>query len=143
MSRLLYILLVLAIAYTPATWAQAPSEASKTKTIKAPVVTPQTTPQSNKKEEDCACEWQVLPEVLATVNGIRVTRKDIEDQTTEQIDRLKRQIIEARKRELDLQINSKLVALEAARRSVSVSKLIEEEIVARVKEATEAEAQAF
>lgn len=137
MRRLLYILLIL-IACTPAILAQAPRTATNKSSAKEPAVSPQASPQ-----EDCACEWQVLPEVLGTVNDIRITRKDIEDQTKEPIGQLKRQLIEARKHELDLQINSKLVALEAARRAVSVAKLLEEEVVSKVKEPTNVQVQAF
>lgn len=142
MRRLLYTLLIL-IACTLAILAQDPKTATNKTGAKEPAVSPQASPQVNKTEEDCACEWQVLPEVLGTVNDIRITRKDIEDQTKEPIGQLKRQLIEARKHELDLQINSKLVALEAARRSVSVAKLLEEEVVSKVKEPTNVQVQAF
>ena len=142
MSRLLYIL-VISIICTPTILAQAPKTATNKSSAKEPAVSPPAAPQVNKSEEDCACEWQVLPEVLGTVNGIRINRKDIEDQTKEPIGRLKRQLIEARKHELDLQINSKLVALEAARRSISVAKLLEEEVVSKVKEPTNVQVQAF
>jgi protein-disulfide isomerase len=57
--------------------------------------------------------------------------------------KLQRQVIEARKRELDLQINSRLLAIEAKRRGISPTKLLEQEVVAKVKEPTEAEAQIF
>lgn len=148
MSRLLNILLVSALASTPVTWAQSTRALSNKSTTKgtatatAAPIAPGAS-QSAKAEEDCSCESQVLPEAFAIVNGVRISRKDIEDQLRGPRVQLQRRVIEARKRELDLQVNSKLVALEAARRAVSVSKLLEEEVMNKVTEPTEAEAQAF
>lgn len=93
--------------------------------------------------EDCACESQVLPETLATVNGVKITSSDIKKATGDQVGQLQQQVIEARKRELDLMINSKLLALEAKRRGISTVKLLEQEVVAKVKKPTQTEAQVF
>jgi predicted DsbA family dithiol-disulfide isomerase len=141
MSRLLYAIVVLMIALTPAVRSQTPTVA-ETKNITS-AVGAQSAPQPNKEVEDCACESQVLPEVLAIVNGVRITRQDLERATEESVNQLQRQVIEARKRELDLQINSRLLAIEAKRRGISTTKLLEQEVVAKVKEPTEAEAQIF
>ena len=109
-----------------------------------PAVRSQTSATANKpKIEDCACESQVLPEVLAIVNGVTVTKKDIAKATGEAVSRLQRQVIDARSRELDLTINSRLLALEAKKRGVSTTKLLEQEVVAKVAPPTTAEAQAF
>ena len=93
--------------------------------------------------QDCACESQVLPEVLATVNGVTITSKDINKATGEAVSKLQRQVTEARKRELDLTINSKLLELEAKKRGLSTTKLLEQEVATKVKRPTPAEAQAF
>lgn len=93
--------------------------------------------------EDCACEAQVLPPVLATVNGVSITVRDLEKATGEAVRNLQKQVTEARKNELDLQINSKLLALEAQRRGITTAKLLEEEVVAKVKPPTQTEAQTF
>lgn len=100
-------------------------------------------PQPDKKAENCACESQVLPDALAIVNGIRISRSDIEKATQEAVSQLQRQVIQARKGELDLQINSRLLAIEAKRRGMGTTKLLEQEVVAKAKEPTEAEAQLF
>lgn len=92
---------------------------------------------------DCACESQVLPETLALVNGVKITTTDIKKATGEQVGQMQQQVIEARTRELDLMINSKLLALEAKRRGVSTVKLLEDEVVAKVKKPTQADAQVF
>jgi len=94
-------------------------------------------------EENCGCENNKLPEVLAVVGGVRIAAGEIEAQVKKRVVELQRQVIEARKRELDLQINSKLLEAEAKKRGVSTIKLIEEEIISKVKGPTDAEAQAF
>ena len=93
--------------------------------------------------DDCACESQVLPATLATVNGVTISARDIEKATGEQVRNLQKQVIEARKRELDLLINSKLLALEAKKRELTTAKLLEQEVVAKVIAPTQSEAQTF
>jgi protein-disulfide isomerase len=139
MNRLLYALVVSTIALTMTGWAQTPTTTESQKTTETAA---QPTPQPNKAE-DCACESQVLPDTLAIVNGVRITRRDIDVATGEPVSQLQIQIAEARKRELDLQINSKLLAIEAKRRGTTGAKLLELEVVAKTKEPTEAEAQLF
>ncbi|HEU4870926.1 MAG TPA: thioredoxin domain-containing protein [Pyrinomonadaceae bacterium] len=84
-----------------------------------------------------------MPEVLAIVNGVIVTRKDVAKATSDAVSRLQRQVIDARSRELDLTINSRLLAIEAKKRGISTTKLLEQEIVAKVPPPTTSEAQAF
>lgn len=84
-----------------------------------------------------------LPATLAVVNGVTISTRDIEKTTGEQVRNLQSQVTEARKRELDLIINSKLLAIEAKKRGITTAKLLEEEVVAKVKAPTQAEAQTF
>ena len=126
MLRLTYVLILLSLFFTSAAKSQTP-----------PV---QTTPQ---KPADCACESQVLPETLAVVNGVKITSADIKKATGTSVGQLQAQVVEARKRELDLQINSKLLAIEAKKRGVSTVKLLEQEVLAKVKRPTQTEAQVF
>ena len=95
------------------------------------------------KAQDCACEGPALPDTLAIVNGVKITAGDIDRSIGESVGQLQQQVIEARKRELDLMINSKLLALEAKKRGVSTVKLLEDEVVAKVKKPTQTEAQVF
>lgn len=141
MIRSLYILLVSLVALTPVVQAQTSAEAKKK--TDAPVAIAQPASQPNKTVEDCACESQVMPEALAIVNDVSITRQDIEKATKEPVSQLQQQVVAARKRELDLQINSKLLGIEAKRRGISTTKLLEQEVVAKVKEPTDAEAQVF
>ena len=99
--------------------------------------------QTKTVAEDCACESQVLPATLAIVNGVTITARDIEKATGDPVRNLQSQVIEARKRELDLVINSKLLALEAKKRGITTAKLLEQEVVAKVNAPTQAEAQTF
>lgn len=84
-----------------------------------------------------------LPPTLAVVNGVTISTRDIEKTTGEQVRNLQSQVTEARKRELGLIINSKLLALEAKKRGLTTTKLLEQEVVAKVKAPTQAEAQTF
>ena len=140
MSRTICALMILTIALTAVVRSQTPTADPKN-TATSPVK--QTGTQSNSIIEDCACESQILPETLAIVNGVSITSKDIKKATGEDVSQLQRQVIEARKRELDLMINSKLLALEAKKRGISTTKLLEQEVAAKVKRPTPAEAQAF
>lgn len=99
--------------------------------------------QTKTVAEDCACEPQVLPATLAVVNGVTIGAPDIEKTIGEQVRSLQKQVVEARKRELDLIINSKLLASEAKKRGITTAKLLEQEVVAKVKAPTQAEAQTF
>ena len=92
---------------------------------------------------DCGCEDKPLPEIIGVVNGVKITKQDLSPETRARVDRLQRQVIDARQRELDLQIDSTLLESEAKKRGVSQSQVIKDEIIAKVQAPTEAEAQAF
>jgi len=141
-SRLYAIILfsLLIASATMSAAAQQQQPPPQPATAPAPSQTPALKP-ALATTEDCGCEAAPLPEVLATVNGIRITKQDISANTQQRITQLQQQVVEARKRELDLQINSKLLEAEAKKRGVSASKLIEAEIIQKAGEPTEAEAQ--
>lgn len=84
-----------------------------------------------------------LPEVLAVVNGVKITAKDLDVATNSRIEAIKREVVEARERELDLQINTILLEAEAKKRGVDVKKILEEEVIAKVKAPTDADARKF
>jgi len=99
--------------------------------------------QTKTVAEDCACESQVLPATLATVNDVTISARDIEKSTGDQVRNLQKRVTEARKRELDLQINSRLLTAEAKKRGITTAKLLEQEVVSKIKAPTQAEAQTF
>jgi hypothetical protein len=143
MMRRLLLICLFAVVMPVAHCLAQQQPATTTATGQTPSTVNRSAPPVAQPEENCGCESQVLPEVLATVNGVRITNKEIDPATKERVAGLQRQVIEARKRELDLQINSKLLQAEAKKRGLTPTKLLEAEVLAKVKEPTEAEAQAF
>ena len=141
MRRILYALVVSIIALTSVVQSQTPT-VSVTKTTPTSI-SAKSKPQPVKAVEDCACESQVLTEALAIVNGVRITARDIEKATGDSVRQLQRQVVEARKRELDLLINSRLLSVEAKKRGISTTKLLEQEVVAKVKAPIDTEVQTF
>jgi protein-disulfide isomerase len=123
MKKLTFALMLLTFAYPAAVRAQTPTT--------APV------------RDDCACESQLLPETVAIVNGVKITSSDVKKSTGDQVSQLQRQVVEARRRELDLMINSRLLELEAKKRGISTVKLLELEVLNKVKKPAPSEAQAF
>jgi hypothetical protein len=98
-----------------------------------------------KTAEACGCELSV-PEVLAIVNGTKLVLSDINtpnNKIAEQVADLQKQVVEARQRELELQINSKLLKAEARRRKTTTTKLLETDVLAKTQPPTDAEAQTF
>ncbi|HEU0252752.1 MAG TPA: thioredoxin domain-containing protein [Pyrinomonadaceae bacterium] len=92
---------------------------------------------------DCGCEDKRLTDVLGVVNGVKITKEDLGPETRARVGQLQRQVSEARKRELDLQIDSILLEAEAKKRQVLPTQLLKDEVVAKVQEPTESEAQTF
>lgn len=91
----------------------------------------------------CGCEDRPLPEVLAVVNGVKIGPDDLSAETRAAVLQLQEQVVQARARELDLQINSILIEAEARKRGTTSAKLIESEIVGKAKAPTEADARAY
>jgi len=99
--------------------------------------------QTKSVDEECGCELQALPATLAIVNGVTVTARDVEKATGESVRNRQRDVVEARKRELDLTINTRLLAAEATKRGLTTAKLLELEVIAKVTPPTATEIQAF
>jgi protein-disulfide isomerase len=137
--RKTYALIILMMTLTAVVRAQTPTADPKT----PPSPVNQVGAQSSAIIDDCACESQVLPEAAAVVNGVKITSKDLKKATGESVSQLQQQVIEARKRELDLMINSRLLDLEAKKRGITTTKLLEQEVVSKVNRPTTAEGQAF
>jgi len=138
MKRVFYTC-VLMLAASAATGAQTAAPRS------APAAAPanESKPAAVLNGEDCGCEQGPLPEVLAVVNGVKITPKDLSPQARERVAELQRQVVEARRQELDLQINSLLLEAEAKKRGVTSTKVLEDEVIAKAPAPTEAEALAF
>jgi protein-disulfide isomerase len=133
---------------TPPQQTQKPASAPATSAPAASKTTPaqaaQPAPVSPEKiAADCGCEAAPLPEVLATVNGLRITKNDLSPEVQQRVAQLQQQVVVARKRELELEINSALLEAEAKRLGVTTQQVLQTEVVAKTKEPTDAEAQAF
>jgi len=92
---------------------------------------------------DCGCEDKPLPDVLGIVNGIRISKSEISQENQKRIKELQQQVIDARRREVDLQVNSFLLEAEAKRRGINTTKLLEDEVIAKATIPTEAEARVY
>ena len=98
--------------------------------------------EKDKKDADCGCD-KAPPDVFATVNGIKIASKDVDEPIKARVQELQNQVIEARKAQLDFEINSRLLEAEARRLGISAQKLLEREVPQRITNPTEAEARAF
>lgn len=141
MKKLLFGLLMMFVAGVPVT-AQTVEQTGSTPTQKT-ATTPNVDAPSTTTATDCGCEDKRLPDVLGVVNGVKITKQDLSQETGSRVEQLQREVIDARKRELDLQIDSILLENEAKKRNVSATQLLKDEVVAKVQEPTEADAQSF
>lgn len=90
---------------------------------------------------NCGCEQKPQLNVLAVVNGVKITQQDLSIDTRTQVSLLQENVIGTRALEVDRQINQILYDAEAKRRGVATQVLRVLEINARVGEPTEAEAR--
>ncbi|HEX8160641.1 MAG TPA: thioredoxin domain-containing protein [Pyrinomonadaceae bacterium] len=152
-------LITLAACAAPAAFAQRPAAGAPARPAATPA--PRSTPRTPAPsaagtspapaaaaatpaaEEDCGCDPEPPPEVLGVVNGVRIGTKEVDQAIDIRIRELRQNVVEARKRELNLQINSILLEAEAKKRGTTTTKLIESEIIAKTQAPTEAEARAF
>ncbi len=146
-------LLILLLLVSPSlpqskrTKAKSKTPSAKPKAIDpaVPILTP-TPPEekaAEKKEEDCGCEIKAPPDVFAEVGGIRISGKEIDGQIAEDLKKLTEQVSEIRKRAPEWHINNLLVDLEAQKRGISIAKLYQSEVNAKVRTPTAADAKAF
>jgi protein-disulfide isomerase len=80
---------------------------------------------------------------LAEVNGETITVKELEQAAGVRLARLEEQLYELKRRELEALIADRLFAQEAARRSISVSALLDAEVTSKVTLVTEQEIDLF
>jgi protein-disulfide isomerase len=150
MKKLLFSLLMIFVAsarlaaQTVEQSAPATQKPSATQTAPAnPKTSPNTSVSPANEVGDCGCEDKKLSDILGVVNGVKITKQDLSPETRSRVEQLQRDVIEARSRELDLQIDSLLLEAEAKKRQVSPSQVIKDEVIAKVQAPTETEAQTF
>jgi hypothetical protein len=84
-----------------------------------------------------------LSRVFATVNGVNITSRDIEEALLPLIGRVQQQVYELRKKDLDLKINDLLLEQEAKRVGTTPKALIDQNVRMRVPIITDEQARAF
>jgi hypothetical protein len=92
---------------------------------------------------NCGCEQKPEINVLAVVNGVKVTRKDLNIDTLTQVSIAQDTVIVARSRQLQLKINDLLLEMEAKRRGITTVELLETGVTSKITPPTEAEAKAI
>ena len=92
---------------------------------------------------NCGCEDKPEINVLAVVNGFKITKQDLSIDTRTQVSLAQDAVIVTRSQELGRQINNLLLEAEAKRRGLTAAKLLEQEVTAKIVVPTEAEARAF
>jgi len=92
---------------------------------------------------NCGCEQKPEITVLAVVNGVKITRKDLGIDTQTQVSLAQDTVIAARARQLELKINDLLLETEAKRRGITAAQLIDLEVTSKIAPPTEAEAKAI
>ena len=98
---------------------------------------------SSHQTQNCGCEDKPQINVLAVVNGFKITKQDLSIDTKTQVSLIQDTVIAARARELERQINQTLVETEAKRRGLTATKLLESEVIAKIVQPTESEAKVF
>jgi len=92
---------------------------------------------------NCGCEQKPELNVLAVVNGVKITRTDLSIDTQTKVSLAQDPVIVARSRQLEFKINDLLLELEAKRRGINAAKLLELEVTSKVIPPTEADAKAI
>ena len=87
----------------------APFASAQTQNSQKPAAAAAQATVAEPKKEDCGCSSKTPPpDIYGTVNGIKISAKDIDDLVAPKIKEMQDAVIEARKRELDTQINTRL-----------------------------------
>lgn len=94
-------------------------------------------------QSPAAARAAALPDPVATVNGVAISRADLEADIAPQIAKLEEQAYALRRQQLEELIAARLLAEEARKRGVTVEALLEQEITAKVEPVTDADVQAF
>jgi protein-disulfide isomerase len=86
---------------------------------------------------------QAAGDTLAEVDGAAITSEEVEKPLASQLSKLEEQIYNMKRQRVEALINEKLLAKEAAKRSVSVPALLDAEVTSKVGLVTEQEIEKF
>ena len=90
---------------------------------------------------NCGCEDKPQINVLAVVNGIKITKNDLSINTKTQVSLAQDEVIAARNLAVIRLINDKLLEAEAKRRGFTTAKLLEQEVKEKIVQPTEDDAK--
>ena len=93
--------------------------------------------------QNCGCEDKPQINVLAVVNGIKITKQDLSIDTRTQVSLLQDSVIEARSHAINGLITKTLLQTEAKRRGLTTDKLYEVEVITKVVQPTDDDVRAF
>jgi hypothetical protein len=97
----------------------------------------------SSQTHNCGCEDKPQINVLAVVNGIKITKQDLSIDARTQVSIAQDTVIAARGQALNQLINKTLLEKEAKRRGLTPAKLYELEVTAKIAQPTEKEARAL
>ena len=92
---------------------------------------------------NCGCEAYPQINVLAVVNGIKITKQDLSIDTRTQVSIAQDTVVTARNLEVSLQINKLLLQAEAKRRGLTPEKLVEVEVKDKIPPPTNEQVKTF
>jgi protein-disulfide isomerase len=93
--------------------------------------------------DPCGCEDKPEVNILAVIDGVKITKKELGSDTQNKISELQNEVIKARSAELDLLINSYLLEAEAKRRGQTAAELLQTDVINKVTQPTDTEAEVF
>lgn len=96
-----------------------------------------------KQEDDRDCEVDIPADTLAVVNGVIISRQEVDEKIKARVTEIQQSLFDARVNELYLKINSRLLEQEARGRGTDTFRLLQDEVLSKVKGPTEEEALAF
>jgi hypothetical protein len=91
----------------------------------------------------CGCEDKPHVNVLAVVNGVKVTKQELGSTTQAKVSLLQSEVVTARAAEVERQVTNLLIELEAKKRGITREQLFQVEVKAKVTEPTRAEVEEF
>ncbi len=100
-------------------------------------------PLPQTANDPCGCEDKPQVTVLAVVDGTKITKKELGSDTQNKISVLQNEVIKAREDRLNLLINSYLLEAEAKRRGQTPQQFVQTDVIDKVAQPTDAEAELF
>lgn len=93
--------------------------------------------------QDCGCEDKPQVNVLAVINGVKITKQDLSIDARTQVSLVQDQVIAARSQALNQHINKLLLEAEAERRGLTTAQLLQSEVKSKIVEPADKEAKAY